>query len=223
MIKSSENGAVLLELYTSQGCYSCPPAEKWLNKLTKHKGLWSEIIPINLHVDYWDYLGWRDPFARPEFSKRQRLYQRFGHAHNIATPGFVVNGKGWNGWFRGHNVSDRPLNGKGELEAQINGMHLNIAFSPDTQNFRAPYAHVAILGFGIETEVPKGENAGKTLEHDFVVVGYQKSKMERKDDKWDAFIYKPHTVNVEMDKQAIVFWITELDDPAPLQAAANWL
>ena len=64
----------LLELYTSEGCSSCPPADRWLSSLKDDDGLWQELIPVAFHVDYWDYLGWRDRFAARDFSQRQRRY-----------------------------------------------------------------------------------------------------------------------------------------------------
>ncbi|MCI0452322.1 MAG: DUF1223 domain-containing protein, partial [Candidatus Latescibacteria bacterium] len=63
--------ASLLELYTSEGCSSCPPAEAWFSKLTASERLWKDVVPVAFHIDYWDYLGWVDVFARPEFSERQ--------------------------------------------------------------------------------------------------------------------------------------------------------
>src|SRR6476646_4780454 len=63
----------LIELFTSQGCSSCPPAEAWLSKLKSEPRLWKDFVPIAFHVDYWDRLGWRDPFATKEWTARQYL------------------------------------------------------------------------------------------------------------------------------------------------------
>ncbi|WP_084198797.1 DUF1223 domain-containing protein [Halioglobus japonicus] len=72
---SPERQATLLELYTSQGCSSCPPAERWFNTLTDSSRLWDDLVPVVFHVDDWSYLGWKDRFARAEFSQRQRRYK----------------------------------------------------------------------------------------------------------------------------------------------------
>src|ERR1041385_689795 len=72
--QSSAVQTALLELYTSEGCSSCPPAEAQLSRLKKSSGLWKDFVPVAFHVDYWDYLGWRDPWASAEFSDRQRSY-----------------------------------------------------------------------------------------------------------------------------------------------------
>jgi len=69
---SGEKQVPLIELYTSEGCSSCPPADRWMSKLTAHEDLWSGFVPIALHVDYWDYIGWKDPYASREYSQRQR-------------------------------------------------------------------------------------------------------------------------------------------------------
>src|SRR4051812_18118930 len=60
----------LIELFTSEGCSSCPPADEWLHDLGKQPGLWTDFVPVAFHVDYWDYLGWKDIFSTPEFSER---------------------------------------------------------------------------------------------------------------------------------------------------------
>lgn len=223
ILESTDLNPVFVELYTSQGCSSCPPAEAWINRFTQDPRLWKTLIPINLHVDYWDYLGWNDPFARQDFSKRQRLYQRYKYTHNVTTPGFVVNGKGWDGWFRGQALPNGGTLRDGKLRAELKRPFVKVDYRGRSENTSSLYIHVAILGFGIQYKVAKGENAGKTLKHDFVVVGYHKKKMHKPDHHWLAEVYLPHTVNVEMSRQALVLWISEKDDPYPLQILADWL
>lgn len=96
---SGEKQTALLELYTSEGCSSCPPADRWLSSLKSKEGLWEEFIPIALHVDYWDYIGWQDRFASKQYSQRQRQYAREQSLKTVYTPGFVYNGKEWRNWF----------------------------------------------------------------------------------------------------------------------------
>ena len=72
--QSPERQVALVELYTSEGCSSCPPAESWLSGLKEKPGLWSEFVPVAFHVDYWNYLGWRDKWSSKEYSDRQRDY-----------------------------------------------------------------------------------------------------------------------------------------------------
>ena len=98
---SGSERATILELYTSEGCSSCPPADRWLSQLKSDPGLWRDVIPLAFHVDYWDYIGWKDEFAREEYSARQRRYAWEGNANSVYTPGMFRNGTEWRGWWRG--------------------------------------------------------------------------------------------------------------------------
>lgn len=223
LFKSAGKPVQFIELYTSQGCYSCPPAERWLNKFAGSPKLWDGLIPINLHVDYWDYLGYEDPFALSDFSTRQRRYERLGHTSNVATPGFVVNGEGWNGWFWGRSVPRASKLEGGELTLATKQGSYQLAYQSEKHSTEGLEAHVAILGFGIETDIPNGENAGKTLKHDFVVVGYQRAKLTQQGGAWHQQISKPKLVDTPMSRQAVVAWVTANNDPKPLQVTAGWL
>ena len=97
--KSATEQTGMLELYTSEGCSSCPPADSWLSSLKNEDGLWREFIPLAFHVDYWDYIGWKDRFASPKNSNRQRQYARGQSLKTVYTPGFLYNGEEWRGWF----------------------------------------------------------------------------------------------------------------------------
>src|SRR5436190_11363063 len=88
--ESPERQTALLELYTSEGCSSCPPAETWFSKLKNAPGLWTNFVPVAFHVDYWNRLGWRDKFSDAQFSERQRAYAQLWSAENIYTPEFVL-------------------------------------------------------------------------------------------------------------------------------------
>lgn len=85
----------LLELFTSEGCSSCPPAEASLSRLVNDSRLWREFVPVAFHVDYWDRFGWKDPFASVEWTKRQQTYAENWKAETVYTPAFVLNGREW--------------------------------------------------------------------------------------------------------------------------------
>ncbi len=88
-VKAQEATPVtVLELFTSQGCSSCPPADALLNELSKRDGVLALTMPVN----YWDYLGWKDTLAAEQFTKRQRSYAEFRGDHEIYTPQLIVNG-----------------------------------------------------------------------------------------------------------------------------------
>ncbi|MEL6840158.1 MAG: DUF1223 domain-containing protein [Pseudomonadota bacterium] len=84
----AQNGPVVIELYTSQGCSSCPPADAMLHDLAKR----DDVIALALHVDYWDYIGWADVFAQPEFTARQHAYARAANSATVYTPQMVIAG-----------------------------------------------------------------------------------------------------------------------------------
>lgn len=98
----------LVELYTSEGCSSCPRADAWLGALKDKPGLWKRFVPVAFDVDYWDGLGWPDRFAKPVWTERQRNYARHWRSRSVYTPGFAVDGKEWRGFFRGETLPDQP-------------------------------------------------------------------------------------------------------------------
>jgi len=96
----SESGpgtAALVELYTSEGCSSCPPADRWLAGLGQRYAP-GKVVPLALHVDYWDYIGWKDPYAKREFSLRQRKLSQLQRMALVYTPQVVLQGRDFRGW-----------------------------------------------------------------------------------------------------------------------------
>ena len=91
--QSGEKQVPLVELYTSEGCSSCPPAEAWMGRLKDAPDLWKGFVPVAFHVDYWNSLGWKDRWSSPEFTERQRAYAEAWKSESVYTPCFVVNGK----------------------------------------------------------------------------------------------------------------------------------
>jgi hypothetical protein len=92
--KSGPNTAALVELYTSEGCSSCPPADRWLSSLSAQGYVPERVVPLALHVDYWDYIGWKDAFATRATTQRQRNYARVLKQRYVYTPEMVVEGIG---------------------------------------------------------------------------------------------------------------------------------
>jgi hypothetical protein len=85
---SAQNAPVIVELYTSQGCSSCPPADEMMQVLADR----DDVIPLSLHVDYWDYIGWKDEFAAPQNAERQRAYAAHAGRRSVYTPEMIING-----------------------------------------------------------------------------------------------------------------------------------
>ena len=96
--KSGPRTAVLVELYTSEGCNSCPPADEWLRKLPAAGFGADRVVPLALHVDYWDYIGWKDRFANAGFSARQREIAAINRTRAVYTPQVVLAGRDYGSW-----------------------------------------------------------------------------------------------------------------------------
>jgi hypothetical protein len=220
--ESSETQNSLIELFTSEGCSSCPPAEKWLSGLKSNQELWKKIIPVAFHVDYWDRLGWRDRFAKQEFTSRQQRYAAAWGGDSVYTPGFVVNGKEWRSWFGGDSVPASSTR-VGVLRVSLgNDGKLTATFVPETAKPRALELNVALLGNELESDVKRGENSGRKLRHDFVVLQLAKSEMTNQGNLWTGMVYL--SSNAGTDKAtALAAWVNSGETGPPIQATGGWL
>lgn len=215
---SGETRNTLVELYTSEGCSSCPRADHWLSKLKHDQRLWKEIFPVAFHVDYWNYLGWKDRFSKNEFSIRQRNYAAFGYADTVYTPGFFQNGREWRGWFYKPELDLAEPVKTGKLTTTITSQQITALFEP-TIKLASPNLNIAILAFNRSSEIRSGENAGKQLHHDFVAISHD--HYVAVDNRW---VITDQALIEKLGKgEAVVFWITEGDNPTPLQITGGWL
>jgi len=214
LFDSGPQQVTLLELYTSQGCSSCPPAERWLNELTDSDRLWTQLVPVALHVDYWDSLGWEDPYARPANAERQRSYARHNRVSTVYTPGMFANGREWRGWM--YRIGPRASgNEPGPLTARIENGRLEADFPAQDRELEL---HVAVLGFGIETKVARGENRNRTLPQEFVLLA--ESVHRAADGHWQVPVPEPEH---PAGRYGIALWVSRAGDPVPLQATGGWL
>ncbi len=213
----------VVELFTSHGCSSCPPAEAWLGRLDQRSDIWKSLIPIAFHVDYWDYLGWQDSYASSEYSQRQRQYRRSGGLNSVYTPGVLVNGKEWRGWYRGDSIPQTASEEVGRLTLNVEpGKSAEIEFSPrGDQRLSDVEAHLVILGNGIRDDIGAGENRGRSLEGDFVVLGHRTAAKQDRAQRWR--IDWPALKSNRAKKHAVVAWVSRSGDPSPLQATGGWL
>ncbi len=202
----------VIELYTSEGCSSCPPADRWLASLRDHPGLFSSVYPLAFHVDYWDRLGWPDRFARSAFSERQRRYQRQGALSSVYTPGVLAAGREWRGWREGR-AWPRPDGRPGVLRVQLKADQIRVRWDGE----RPLRLHFAWLGMGLSTVVNRGENAGRTLQHEFVVM----DRVERSPARsWTLPVQIPRR---GQKRTAVVAWVSHPARQAPVQAAGGYL
>jgi hypothetical protein len=216
---SGPGQTVLVELFTSEGCNSCPPAEAYLNRFAADPALWKKFIPLALHVDYWDYLGWKDRYAHPAHAQRQRQYAQQRSVTTVYTPAFVVNGKGW----RPSWVSGEPGGGgasAGTLTVDIKGQQLEATFDPAQPVAKMLVLNLAVLGMGLITEIQAGENAGRHSQHEFVVLAQKQivSDNGRWRDSLPALDRDWHARRL-----ALAAWVSRPGDLAPLQATGGYL
>ena len=165
---------VVVELYTSEGCDSCPPADRWLSKTISERGKDAAFIPLAYHVDYWDHIGWKDPFAQPAFTQRQSALASTSGASGVYTPQIFVNGKEDRSWTGG--AARLAAAGRASVKFSVasawksDGAALALIVSgklvEPAPSLRLRYA---VTENGLVSAVKAGENRGVTLRHDAVV------------------------------------------------------
>jgi hypothetical protein len=202
----------LLELFTSEGCSSCPPAEKRLSAFQGDPRLWKELVPVSFHVDYWDYLGWPDRYAATAYTERQRSYAREWGSDSVYTPEFVLDGRE----FRGADFPGLSPSG-GDLTVKLNSYRtLSVQYQPNAPGPATWRAHVATLGMGLETDVRAGENNGRSLRQDFVALSLQSIALHPGTKAATLTLPPPRD-----GEKAIAVWITQGDQSTPVQATGG--
>ncbi len=201
----------VVELFTSQGCSSCPPADRWLSTLKGHEG----VLALGFHVNYWNHLGWKDPYATAETTQRQRQIQAAIQANNVYTPQIVLNGRDHRAW-RSETAKDLPAlpaSAAPQLRLNWQGNQVTATIAAGSTDQLAGYW--AVLKDGLSSDVARGENAGEKLRNDHVVGLYQPVAA------WSA--KQPHTETLTLAAgagQRVVFVVTNSSWTQPVQALA---
>ena len=166
---------VVVELYTSQGCSSCPPADKILGELAQR----DDVIALALHVDYWDYLGWKDKFASPRNTKRQRAYARAAGERTIYTPQMVIGGKD-------HVIGSRPMKISEALRKHArrdpavnvsmkrNGNQVVIKATPNGRIGNGAVVQLVTYQPSETVKIRRGENAGRSITYHNIVQDWER-------------------------------------------------
>ncbi len=195
-----------------------------MNGLLKEKELWKGFVPVAFHVDYWDYIGWKDQFASPLFTKRQNVYGNKWGQTSVYTPCFVLNGDEWPEWL---TARDLPKNKKStevgilKVESGDAGNFL-VRFSSKNVSEVGYEAHAALLGFGVDSNINAGENSGRTFAYNFIVLAYRLMPMQKLEG--NNFETKIELNGVtDQKKQGLAVWISEPGDPTPIQSAGGFL
>ncbi len=175
--ESGPRTAALIELYTSEGCDSCPPADRWLSRHVP-AGAASETVALAFHVDYWDRLGWKDRFASASYTERQYDAMRMNGGRFVYTPQVLLGGHDFGDWRSGapsraiSAINARPARARIALDATITGDTVTVSadVKADTAaDARRATLAVALVDNGLVSDVKAGENAGARLSHDHVV------------------------------------------------------
>lgn len=212
-VASAKDYPVVVELFTSQGCSSCPPADKMLGELGKR----DNVIALGLHVDYWDYIGWKDKFAHAAFTERQKGYARSFGSSTIYTPQMVINGSKDVVGNRGMDVADTVQ----EYAAKGMIVPLDLSRTGTVLRIQAPAqsgmgnADIILVRYTPEetVSIPRGENAGKSLTYTHIVTEW------RDIGDWNGQSALSATVDVSGTAPVVV--LVQAKNHGPILAAAR--
>ena len=188
-----------------------------MSGLKNQPRLWQDIVPVAFHVDYWDHLGWRDPFASKIWTERQADYSVRWKKESVYTPAFVLDGKEW----QYGKLPDASTETPGVLKITIDGERITAAFKPSPGSPGHYDIHVARLGFSLTADVTAGENTGKKLSHDFVVLGLTNETI--KSGAKELKLPASSTKSAVDPRTAIAAWVTPAGQIEPIQAVGGWL
>lgn len=213
--RSGTRAPTVVELYTSEGCSSCPPADRWLSGLHARDG----VLALSFHVTYWDRLGWPDRFAQAAFTERQRALMAASGAAFVYTPQVVVDGRDWRQWPqlpRGSTAAPASV------ELVRVGDRVTARVEPVASDRGGRWGgYWAVVEDGHLSDVRAGENAGSRLRHDHVVRHYQPvpgwTAAAKQQLEWRV---PPSTEAGQASARRVVFVLTDGASQRPLQAVA---
>jgi hypothetical protein len=227
---SGPNHVTLVELYTSEGCSSCPPAERWIAARKGDAGLWRDCVPVAFHVDYWNQLGWPDRFSTREFTQRQYALSSAWGGDSVYTPCFVRDGAEWQ--ERGARELRPSTAPAGVLAVTLEGSMVRAEFTPAVDSSRRKgrddfEIHVALLGGGLASKVTAGENSGETLRQEFVALILVSHPLAVTTPDGGAVqraeFALPTPAVKDASPRALAAWITRHGKFESIQATGGWL
>ena len=168
VVQSASTRPHLIELYSSEGCSSCPPAEAWLRSVRND----TNAVALEFHVDYWDSLGWRDRFADARYTARQQAFAAHAGSPGVYTPEVTLDGREWRDWYRRGELPSSPR-GSASMTMSVDPgtpLHVRVDTTPaDSADTSAYGNYIALIEDGLSSQVRAGENRGALLRHDHVV------------------------------------------------------
>lgn len=229
-VESGQEKVAVLELYTSEGCSSCPPADRFVSRIGKSGWYPRQVIPLGFHVTYWDYIGWRDVYAQEAFEKRQRDIAARQRSRSVYTPQLVLDGvdvRGFGGFGRQlRKINQRlPEANIGFQVRSVDGKTLQLDLSVDVKDAGLRHGsalYVVLFENGLSSRVGAGENSGKTLTHDYVVrefIGPLELPSDKSDSRHTLSVDVPNNVN--LGNAGIAAFVQNSADGRVLQALAT--
>lgn len=228
--RSGDGTAALVELYTSEGCSSCPPADRWLSSFAKPAST-QRVVPIAFHVNYWDYIGWKDVYADDRYTERQRSLAKATGARMVYTPQVTLHGRDFRGWRDQRAVSQAiaatnrtPARAQIEITSKstADGSAAGMASATLRPGVKADdlALFVAVTQSGLSSRVTAGENRGEKLDHSFVARGLAVLRdLERSSAPAirGTFAFKPKP-DWNRDGMALVAFVQDIKTGEVLQA-----
>lgn len=217
----AQNSPVVIELYTSQGCASCPPADELLNELAEHDG----VLPLALHVDYWDYIGWADTFGKPAFSERQKSYARKMGRKSVYTPQMVIGGiddiQGNATMQVVALIAEHRMNpfAEGMVTVEISAQESGgVTISAQARSVLDYAADVQIVRYLEEAtvEIMAGENAGRKITYRNIVTDWIVL------DAWDGAAPFSYTVSEALPEGTGMAVLVQEQGLGPILGAARY-
>jgi len=175
VVSSGDKQTAVVELYTSEGCSSCPPADRWLSKLVEIPREDLDVLALAFHVDYWDYLGWKDRFASSAYTSRQRQLGANNRQRTIYTPEFFVNGIEARGSgnilekIQQSNEQPAPLKLELRVAKEQSSLVIDLHTAATRDDVGPARLRYLVYENDLSTQVKRGENSGETLDHQQVV------------------------------------------------------
>jgi len=212
---TAQSGLVVVELFTSQGCSSCPPADALLHRLTKRE----DVLPLALHVDYWDYIGWKDQFARPDHTLRQKGYAHAGGRNMIYTPQMVIMGQDDVVGADAMELADaiakhRQILPPVAVYAAREGAFLHLTLRPLVVLPQEPLMIQLVRFAPVKSvEITRGELAGSQFDYANVVEGWQQLQ------PWDG--QNELSFSVPLNGAQPVAVLVQRGEHGPILAAAR--
>ncbi len=211
--RAGEN-PVVVELFSSQGCAACPPADELLNQLAER----DDVIALALHVDYWDYIGWKDIFAHPRNTERQKAYARMAGHRMIYTPQMIVGGKAEIVGYKPLMLAEQIMEQREEMPAvklQLARSGGRVHVTGTSDRVFDPPAWVQLVRYipRQEVTITRGENAGKTITYSNIVTDWKILQ------KWDG--REPLSLIAEAEGDQPVVVIVQEAGPGPVLGAAR--